>query len=60
VSDVRRDGSITPPLVLEAAYLAASAPVDLPVILPRFVCLVIGPCFHLAFMVSFRPLVWND
>ena len=29
--------SLTPPLVLEAAYLAASAPVDLPVILPSFV-----------------------
>jgi len=31
--------SLTPPLVLEAAYLAASAPVDLPVKLPSFVCL---------------------
>ena len=28
--------SLTPPLVLEADYLAASAPVDLPVILPSF------------------------
>ena len=31
--------TLTPPLVLEAVYLAASsAPVDLPVILPSFVC----------------------
>jgi len=56
--------SLAPPLVLEAAYLVASAPVDLPVILPSLTaigacCLVLAwTFFHLAFTVSFhRPLV---
>ena len=42
--------SLAPPLVLEAAYLVASAPVDLPVILFAFDCdwcLLFGPCLDL-------------
>jgi hypothetical protein len=47
--------SLTPPLVLEAAYLAASPLVDLPVKSPSFVCLVIGACCSVLALTCFSP-----
>ena len=45
----------SPPLVLEAAYFAASAPVDHRVKLPSFVCLVIGACCSVLALACFSP-----